>query len=132
MFSCEFCKILKSNFFIEHLLRLLLCINFNKRKFKNDPNQNNWKEHCSNPVPSMASEHFLQTIDKLFDKHTPCKISKSCSSFTFKSWKTAVIANSVKTRNNICKKTWYIQKEEPKIRGFRWDPTPVIQDPTCG
>ena len=90
---------------LEQTCKLQQCYkNFDKTKFKNDLRKSSWKEHCSNPDLNVALEHFLQIISKLLDKHAPCAMSKSHSSFTSKPWITTAIANSIRSKNKIYKK----------------------------
>ena len=90
---------------LEQICKLQRCYkNFDKTKFKNDLHKISWNEHCSNPDSNVALEHFLQTINKLLDKHAPYVRTKSRSSFTSKPWITKAIANSIKNQNKIYKK----------------------------
>ena len=72
--------------------------------FKNDLHKISWKEHCSNPDPNVALEHFQQIIHKFLDKHAPYVMSKSCSFFTFKPWISTAIANSIKSKKQDLQK----------------------------
>ena len=94
-----------SNAKLEQTCKLQRCHkNFDMEKFKNDLHKISWKEHCSNPLSNVALEHFLQTINKLLDKHAPYVMSKSRSSFTSKPWINTAIANSIKNKTKISKK----------------------------
>ena len=71
-------------------------------------------ERCSNPDSNVALEHFLQIINKLLDKHAPCIMSKSRSSFTSKPWITTAIVNSNKSKNKTNKKFCKEKKPQQK------------------
>ena len=104
-----------SNAKIEQTCKLQRCYkNFNKAKFKNDLHKISWKEHCSNSDSNVTLEYFPQIINKLLDKHAPCVMSKSCSSFTFKPWITTAIAYSIKSKNKIYKK--FCKEKNPQQR----------------
>ena len=74
--------------------------------FKNDLHKISWKEHCSNPDPNVALEHFLQIIHKFLDKHAPYVMSESCSFFTSKPWISTAIANSIKSKKQDLQKLY--------------------------
>ena len=50
-------------------------------------------------------KNFDAIINKLLDKHAPYVMSKSRSSFATKPWITTPIANSIKSKNKIYKKS---------------------------
>ena len=107
-----------SNAKLEQTYQLQRCYkNFDKAKFKNDLHKISWKEHCSNPDSNVSLENFLQIINKLLDKHAPNVMSKSRSSFRSKPWITSAIANSIKSKSKIHKKSC---KKKPTTKGNLW------------
>ena len=93
---------------------------FDKLQFRADLIKVNWGSFCHDLDPNSAVAHFLQIVEKLLDKHAPCKIIKHPKSqFETKPWITAGLTCSIKIKNKLYKRSTQKENYERQFKIYR-------------
>ena len=101
----------KHNMYTRNLKKL------DHEKFILDYHDINWDEviDIENNDPNTAMENFLQTFNKLLDKHTPLKkLSQKQFKQKYKPWISNEILDKIKKKNNLIKKIVKCKNPEQK------------------